>query len=327
MRRPATRETDTMDTFMDSSWYQYRYLSPHYDEGPFDPERGEKWLPVDQYTGGIEHAVLHLLYTRFFTKVMRDLGLVDFDEPMLRLFNQGIILGEDAEKMSKSRGNVVNPQEFVDRYGADALRDFLMFIGPWDQGGPWDGRGIEGVSRFLRRALSLTGDGDPSGGEADPTELARRTNRTVKKVTEDLEAFRFNTAIAALMEHTNYLLAVKGEVGEEEWNDALRAFVLVLAPFAPHHAEEMWEDLGEPYSVHEQSWPAWDKSLIRAEEITLVVQVNGKLRDRIEVPADITEEAAKELALSSERVRPHVEGRELRKSVYVPGRLVNLVVG
>nr|MDQ5811961.1 leucine--tRNA ligase [Actinomycetota bacterium] len=149
---PATRETDTMDTFMDSSWYQYRYLSPHYDEGPFDPERGKKWLPVDQYTGGIEHAVMHLLYTRFFTKVMRDLDLVHFDEPMLRLFNQGIILGEDAEKMSKSRGNVVNPQDFVRRYGSDALRCFLMFIGPWDQGGPWDGRGIEGVSRFLRRA-------------------------------------------------------------------------------------------------------------------------------------------------------------------------------
>jgi leucyl-tRNA synthetase len=323
---PATRETDTMDTFMDSSWYQYRYLSPHYDEGPFDPERGEKWLPVDQYTGGIEHAVLHLLYTRFFTKVMRDLGLVDFDEPMLRLFNQGIILGEDAEKMSKSRGNVVNPQDFVDRYGADALRDFLMFIGPWDQGGPWDGRGIEGVSRFLRRALSLTGDGDPSGAEADPAELARQTNRTIKKVTEDLEAFRFNTAIAALMEHTNYLLAIKGEVGEEEWNDALRAFVLILAPFAPHHAEEMWAAMGESYSVHQQAWPAWNETLIVAEEITLVVQINGKLRDRIEVRADITEEAAKELALSSERVRPHVEGREIRKSVYVPGRLVNLVV-
>jgi leucyl-tRNA synthetase len=324
---PATRETDTMDTFMDSSWYQYRYLSPHYDKGPFDPERGERWLPVDQYTGGIEHAVMHLLYTRFFTKVMRDLGLVEVHEPMLRLFNQGIILGEDAEKMSKSRGNVVNPQEFVDRYGADALRDFLMFIGPWDQGGPWDGRGIEGVSRFLRRALSLTGDGDPSGAEADPSELTRRTNRTVKKVTEDLEAFRFNTAIAALMEHTNYLLAIKSEVGEEEWDDALRAFVLVLAPFAPHHAEEMWAAMGEAYSVHEQAWPAWDEALIRAEEITLVVQVNGKLRDRIEVPADITEGAAKELALSSTKVRPHVEGRELRKSVYVPGRLVNLVVG
>jgi leucyl-tRNA synthetase len=258
---------------------------------------------------------------------MRDLGLVEFGEPFNRLYNQGIILGEDAEKMSKSRGNVVNPQDYVDRYGADALRDFLMFIGPWDQGGPWDGRGIEGVSRFLRRALSLTGDGDPSGAEADPAELPRRTNRTVKKVTEDLEAFRFNTAIAALMEQTNYLLAIKGQVGEEEWGDALRTFALVLAPFAPHHAEEMWAAMGEPYSVHEQAWPAWDETLIAAEEITLVVQVNGKLRDRIEVPADITEEAATELALSSERVRLHVEGREIRKSIYVPGRLVNLVVG
>ena len=324
---PATRETDTMDTFVDSSWYWYRYLSPHYEEGPWDPEKGEEWLPVDIYTGGIEHAILHLLYARFWTKAMRDLGLVSFDEPFSQLYNQGIILGEDAEKMSKSRGNVVNPQDIVDRYGSDALRDFLMFIGPWDQGGPWDGRGIEGVSRFLRRALSLVGDGDPSGAEADPSHLPRRTNRTIKKVTDDLAAFRFNTAIASLMEHTNYLLAIKGEVGEEEWADALRAFVLLLAPFAPHHAEEMWDALGEPYSVHEQPWPSWDEALIQAQEITLVVQVNGKLRDRIEVPADITEEAAKELALSSERVRPHVEGRELRKSVYVPGRLVNLVVG
>ncbi|MFL6008346.1 MAG: leucine--tRNA ligase [Rubrobacteraceae bacterium] len=324
---PATRETDTMDTFVDSSWYWYRYLSPHYGEGPWEPEKGEEWLPVDIYTGGIEHAILHLLYARFWTKTMRDLGLVEFGEPFNRLYNQGIILGEDAEKMSKSRGNVVNPRNYVDRYGADALRDFLMFIGPWDQGGPWDARGIEGVSRFLRRALSLTGDGDPSGAEADPAELARRTNRTVKKVTEDLEAFRFNTAIAALMEQTNYLLAIKGQVGEEEWGDALRTFALVLAPFAPHHAEEMWAAMGEPYSVHDQAWPAWDETLIAAEEITLVVQVNGKLRDRIEVPADITEEAATELALSSERVRLHVEGREIRKSIYVPGRLVNLVVG
>jgi leucyl-tRNA synthetase len=323
----AERETDTMDTFMDSSWYQYRYLSPHYDEGPFDPERGEKWLPVDQYTGGIEHAVMHLLYTRFFTKVMRDLGLVDFDEPMKKLFNQGIILGEDAEKMSKSRGNVVNPQEFVDRYGSDALRCFLMFIGPWNQGGPWDGRGIEGVSRFLRRALSLVAEGDATGAEADPGELDRRTNQMVKKVTEDLEAFRFNTAVAALMEQTNYLLGIKGRVDEEAWDEALRKFALVLAPFAPHHAEEIWAGLGETYSVHEQEWPGYDESLIKTEEITLVIQVNGKLRDRIEAPADITEETAKELALSSEKVRPHVEGKEIRKAVYVPGRLVNIVVG
>ncbi len=324
---PAERETDTMDTFMDSSWYQYRYLSPHYDEGPFDPERGAKWLPVDQYTGGIEHAVMHLLYTRFFTKVMRDLGLVDFDEPMKKLFNQGIILGEDAEKMSKSRGNVVNPQEFVDRYGSDALRCFLMFIGPWNQGGPWDGRGIEGVSRFLRRALSLVTEGEATGAEADPGELDRRTNQLVKKLTEDLEAFRFNTAVAALMEQTNYLLGIKGRVEEEKWAEALRKFALGLAPFAPHHAEEIWTGLGETYSVHEQEWPGFDESLIKTEEITLVVQVNGKLRDRIEAPADISEETAKELALSSEKVRPHVEGKEIRKAIYVPGRLVNIVVG
>ncbi len=324
---PAIRETDTMDTFMDSSWYQYRYLSPHYDGGPFDPERGERWLPVDQYTGGIEHAVMHLLYTRFFTKVMRDLGLVDFDEPMTRLFNQGIILGEDAEKMSKSRGNVVNPREFVGRHGSDALRCFLMFIGPWNEGGPWDGRGIEGISRFLRRALSLASGGDTSGAEVDPAELPRRTNRLVKKVGGDLEHFRFNTAIAALMEHTNYLIGLRGKVSEEDWRDALRTFVLTLAPLAPHHAEEMWAELGLPYSVHEQGWPDYDESLIREEEITLIVQVNGKLRDRIEAPADVSEEIAKELALASAKVRPHVEGREIRKSVYVPGRLVNLVVG
>jgi leucyl-tRNA synthetase len=323
---PAQRETDTMDTFVDSSWYQYRYLSPHYDEGPFDPERGERWLPVDQYTGGIEHATMHLLYTRFFTKVVRDLGLVDFDEPMTRLFNQGIILGEDAEKMSKSRGNVVNPQEFVDRYGSDALRCYLMFIGPWYQGGPWDARGIEGVARFLRRAHSLASGSDASGAEALPEELDQRTARLVKRVTEDLTAFRFNTGIAALMEHTNYLLAVKGEVGEEAWRDALSTFVLVLAPFAPHHAEEMWALMGLPYSVHEQAWPGWDEELIAEKEITLVVQVNGKLRDRIGAPADVSEDAAKELALASAKVRPHVEGREIRKSVYVPGRVVNFVV-
>jgi leucyl-tRNA synthetase len=324
---PATRETDTMDTFVDSSWYWYRYLSPHYNKGPFDPERGEKWLPVDQYTGGIEHAILHLLYARFFTKVMRDLGLVDFDEPMTSLRNQGNILGPDGQKMSKSRGNVVNPQEYVDRFGSDALRGFLMFIGPWNEGGPWDGKGIEGVSRWLRRSLSLVTGGDSSGGEADPTELERRMNRLIKKITEDLEAFRFNTSIAALMEHTNYLLAVRGRVGDDEWHEALRTFVTVLSPFAPHHAEEMWAAMGEEYSVHEQAWPGYEEDLIQAQEITLIVQVNGKLRDRIEAPADISEEAARELALSSARIRPHLEGKELRKSIYVPGRLVNLVVG
>ena len=201
-----------------------------------------------------------------------------------------------------------------------------MFIGPWDQGGPWDSRGIEGIARFLRRAHSLLEEGDTSGGEADPGEFERRTNRLVKKVTEDLEAFRFNTALASLMEHTNYLLAVKKGVEGDEWRDGLRTFILLLAPLAPHHAEDMWALMGLPYSVHEQQWPGYDEGLVRAEEITLIVQVNGKLRDRINAPVDISDEEAKDLAMNSEKVRPHVQGREIRKSIYVPGRLVNFVV-
>jgi leucyl-tRNA synthetase len=323
----AERETDTMDTFVDSSWYQYRYLSPGYEEGPFDPEEGKRWLPVDMYTGGIEHATMHLLYTRFFTKVMRDMGLVAFDEPMLRLFNQGVVLGADGEKMSKSRENVVNPQDYVDSHGSDALRCFLMFIGPWNEGGSWDPGGLEGVSRWLRRALSLSTGGEGSSAQTDPDELERRTHRAIKKVGEDLDSFRFNTAVAALMEHTNYLLAVKEKVGDARWDEALEKFVLILAPFAPHHAEEMWAEMGKPYSVHQRWWPEWDEELVRQEEITLVVQVNGKLRDRITVPAEISDEEAKQLAIASERVSPYVEGKELKKSVYVPGRLVNLVVG
>lgn len=323
----AERETDTMDTFMDSSWYQYRYLSPHYEDAPFDPERGERWLPPDLYTGGIEHAVMHLLYFRFFTKVMRDMGLVAFDEPVRKLFNQGIILGPDGNRMSKSRGNVVNPQEYVDRYGSDALRCYLMFIGPWNEGGPWDGGGIGGVSRWLRRTASLITDAEASTANADPKELSRRTNRLVKKLTEDIAAFRFNTAIAAMMEHTNYLLAIKGEVGDDEWSDALRTFALVVAPIAPHHAEELWAAVGTDESVHLQRWPEWDEAETVAENITLIVQVNGKVRDKIEAPAGIEEDAAKELALASEKVAAHTDGKQVRKTIYVPGRLVNLVVG
>src|SRR5207249_9224526 len=198
-----------MDTFIDSSWYQYRYVNPRDAQRPFDPQAGRYWLPVDQYTGGVEHAVMHLLYTRFWTKVMRDMGLVSFSEPMLRLFNQGVILGEDGEKMSKSRGNVVNPDEYVNSVGADTVRAYLMFIGPWEGGGPWNSRGIEGVHRFLQRVWNVvsdtteTGSGKREAGrgpEADSRELAHWTHKTIKKVTDDLEGFHFNTAIAALME-------------------------------------------------------------------------------------------------------------------------------
>ncbi|MDR7402442.1 MAG: leucine--tRNA ligase [Armatimonadota bacterium] len=340
--REAERETDTMDTFVDSSWYQYRYVSPHYREGPFDPRAGAYWLPVDQYTGGVEHAVMHLLYTRFWTKVMRDLGLVAFGEPMLRLFNQGVILGEDGEKMSKSRGNVVNPDDFVRAVGADTVRAYLMFIGPWEGGGPWNSRGIDGVHRFLHRVWNLVvgtegnaGTREPGKGDAEPgsrtadsdlAQLRHWTHRTIKKVTEDLEGFHFNTALAALMEFTNYLYRVRSRhAGTSAWREAIRALVLMLAPMTPHIAEELWERLGEPYSVHTQSWPAYDPELARAATITLVLQVDGKVRDRVEVPADLTEAQARELALSNEKVRRFLDGREVADVIVVPGRLVNVV--
>ncbi|MDR5683151.1 MAG: leucine--tRNA ligase [Armatimonadota bacterium] len=330
---PAERETDTMDTFVDSSWYQYRYLSPGYQAGPFDPDEAEYWLPVDQYTGGAEHAVMHLLYTRFFTKAMRDLGLVTFGEPMLRLFNQGVILGEDGEKMSKSRGNVVDPDEQVARYGADAVRAYLMFMRPWEEGGPWSSRDIEGVARFLRRAWELiVGKGHETGrgiGERSlaDDDLVRRTHQTIRRVTEDFETFGFNTAIAALMEFVNHLYRVRRAAAESEaWREAIRSLVLMLAPVAPHTAEEMWERVGGAYSVHTQPWPTYDPELAKSPEIVLVVQVNGRVRDRLTVPADVSADVARDMALRSEKVRAYVDGGKVRDVIYVPGRLVNVVV-
>jgi leucyl-tRNA synthetase len=331
---PAERETDTMDTFVCSSWYQYRYLSPHYDKGPFDPEEGKYWLPVDLYTGGVEHATMHLLYTRFFTKAMRDMGLVDFDEPMLRLFNQGTILGEDGEKMSKSRGNVVNPDDLVAKYGADTVRAYLMFIGPWEEGGPWNSKGIEGVHRFLHRVWSVVVEpGNEAMRSAQPTpeqvrDLRRITHKTIRKVTQDMEGFQFNTMIAALMEFNNYLVRAKDtEVyGSEAWDEAIRTLILLLAPSTPHLAEELWERIGGPYSVHQQSWPAWSEELAADEMVTLVVQVNGKVRDKIVVPVDLPEEEARRLALECPNARRHYEGKEIVQVIYVPRRLVNIVV-
>jgi len=328
---PAERETDTMDTFLCSSWYHYRYLSPDYDQGPFDPEVGSYWLPVDQYTGGVEHAVMHLLYTRFFTKVMRDIGLVDFDEPMTRLFNQGIILGSDGYRMSKSRRNVVNPDEMVAQYGADTIRAYLMFIGPWEEGGPWNSQGIEGVWRFLNRAWKVVLEPKPEvEGEATEEEIAdlrRKTHQTIRKATEDMEDFAFNTMLAALMEFNNYLVKAKETpvVHTAAWVEAIESLLLLLAPSCPHIAEELWARTGRPYSVHQQRWPTWSEELAAEEVITLVVQVNGKVRDRLEVPVDISAEKARELALDSEGAQRHLEGLEVERVIYVPGRLVNIV--
>jgi leucyl-tRNA synthetase len=328
--RPAKRETDTMDTFVCSSWYMYRYADPHNQERPVSRELARKWLPVDQYTGGAEHAVMHLLYARFFTKAARDLGLVEFDEPFLRLFNQGIIISGKA-KMSKSRGNVVAPDEYVARLGADAVRVYLMFIGPWEQGGEWDDSGIAGVSRWLNRvwSLALTPPETVDRGDAGAVrELRRLTHKTIRRVSEDVERFRFNTMVAALMEYTNYLTKAKeaSPVDAGAWREAMDTLLLLLAPSAPHLAEELWQRSGRPYSIHNQQWPEWDAALAAEEEITLVVQVNGKLRDRIPVAVDIGEEEAKELALSSEKVRAHLEGKQVQQVIYVPGRLVNVVV-
>lgn len=337
---PAVRETDTMDTFVCSSWYQYAYLSPYYKEGepahadsiPFDPEEGKYWLPVDVYTGGVEHATMHLIYTRFFTKVMRDMGLVDFDEPMIVLRNQGIILGEDGEKMSKSRGNVVAPDDLVERYGADTVRGYLMFGWRWEQGGPWDSHGIEGVHRWLNRVWNLVlGPGSRPGDHVSQKEIAelrRWTHRTIRRVTEDLENLEFNTVISALMEFTNALYRFKEKpvYGTEAWEEAIEALLLMLAPCCPHIAEELWVRTGRPYSVHLQSWPPYDPSLLVEEVVTLVVQVNGKVRARLEVPADITEEAAREAAMTHPNIQRYIAGKEVRQFVYVPGRLVNIVV-
>jgi leucyl-tRNA synthetase len=330
--RPAERETDTMDTFVDSSWYQYRYLSPHHGAGPFDPAELRNWCPVDQYTGGAEHAVMHLLYTRFFTKAMRDIGLIPFDEPMIRLFNQGVILGEDGEKMSKSRGNVVDPDQQVAQYGTDAVRAYLMFMRPWEEGGPWSSRDIEGVARFIRRAWDLVVNQRPGTRGQEPEEsnmeLRRQTHQTIRKVTEDLERFGFNTAIAALMEFVNTLFKVRETpvFGSRAWLDSIRSLILMLAPIAPHVAEELWARMGGPYSVHTQPWPRYDPALLVMEEMTLVIQVNGKVRSQITVATDLSEEEIKNRALNDPKIQKWLSGQTPRKVIYVKGRLVNIVL-
>ncbi|TRZ94699.1 MAG: leucine--tRNA ligase [Dehalococcoidia bacterium] len=327
---PARRETDTMDTFMCSSWYFLRYTSPNVDNFPFDKDKLKHWMPVDLYTGGAEHAVMHLLYARFFTKAIRDIGVVDFDEPFTRLFNQGTIIYQ-GDKMSKSRGNVVTPDVYVSEMGADAVRAYLMFVGPWEQGGEWSDQGIVGISRWLNRVWNLVIAGC-SEKNVDPDvekELTRLIHKTIRKVTGDMERFRFNTMLAALMEFTNYLGKVQeaGTISESVWQEAITSLLLLLAPTAPHLTEELWTMAGHFYSIHNQSWPRWDEELAKEEEITLVIQVNGKLRDKVTVPVSITESEARELALSRERIKAYVQGNNINKIIYVPRRLVNIVVG
>ena len=329
----ATRETDTMDTFMCSAWYQYRYLSPEYHSGPWDKEELDYWMPVDTYTGGIEHATMHLIYFRYFTKALRDIGLLEYDEPVMKLRNQGVILGEDSEKMSKSRGNVIAPDELVNKYGADAVRAYLMFFARWDQGAPWSGSGIEGVSRWLQRVWRIVMESldDREAKEIDQRDvrnLRRKIHQTIKQVSNDMQLFQFNTVISALMELTNALSKAVSDnlTNTEVFNHGLETLLKLMAPVTPHISEELWSKLNNPYSIHQQSWPVADDEAVLEEEITLVVQVNGKVRERLVVPANIDAEDAKSQALNSENVQRYLDGKNPLKVIYVDGRLVNIVV-
>ena len=329
----ARREIDTMDTFVDSSWYQYRYLSPNLDNAPFDNDLSEKWMPVEQYTGGREHTVMHLLYTRFWTKAMRDCGMVRFNEPFKRLVNQGFILGEDSEKMSKSRGNVIDPDDLVDSLGADTVRLFLMFMRPWDMTGPWDNQGITGVRRFLDRVWAVVADSleAPANGTAPPEavrELQRLTHQTLRDVTKDMDSFSWNTMVAKLMEYVNELMKLKDQpvAATEAWTEATTTLTLMLAPSAPHIAEELWHRLGNEFSIHNESWPAWDEELAADDVIEIPVQVNGKVRGRITIPADAESDAALATARADENVARYLADGDVAKEIYVPGRLVNFVV-
>jgi leucyl-tRNA synthetase len=337
--KPARRETDTMDTFVDSSWYQFAYLGRRDGNAPFERELTDQWLPVDQYTGGIDHATMHLLYTRFFNKAMRDTtGLTEVEEPMTRLFNQGTILapveqaGEHAKKMSKSRGNVVAPDPLVQRYGADTVRAFLMFIGPWDQGGPWDDSGIDGVRKWINRAWSLLSEAPaaqrPAASPEQAKELRRAVHQTIKRVGDDMDTFKHNTAIAGLMELTNALARAKeaATYPGEVWAEAVRSLILMMAPITPHVGEELWSRCGGAYSVHQQMWPAYDAQAAAEDAFTLIVQVNGKVRDRAQAPVDIGDEGAKSLALATEGARKYLEGKKPRQVIYVKNKLVNIVV-
>jgi leucyl-tRNA synthetase len=325
----AERETDTMDTFMCSSWYHLRYLSPNYQEGPFKKDEYDYWMPVDTYTGGAEHSTMHLIYTRFFHKACRDLGIVKGDEPMLQLRNQGQILGPDGQRMSKSRGNVIDPDEQVRLYGADTVRAFLMFGYRWAEGGPWEPGNIQGVNRWLNRIWNTLLEEVEKGQAKEETlkNLRRKTHQTLKAVTRDFETFEFNTIVSGLMELMNFMVDAKqsGAYGSKAWEETAKIYLCMLAPVAPHIAEEIWSLLGNKTSVHLQPWPIVDEAAIIVDEITIVVQINGKLRDRMTASANINEDEAKTKALASEIVQKILEGKPPKKIIYVPGKLINIV--
>lgn len=334
----ARRETDTMDTFVDSSWYFLRFCDPHNAEAPFARDKADYWMPVRQYTGGVEHAILHLMYARFFTKVLADAGMVGVQEPFMRLFTQGMIT-KDGAKMSKSKGNVVPVDTMVESLGADSGRLFVLFMGPPDEDAEWTDEGAAGMFRFLGRVWRLFDGGvalsrpDAAGAEtaaASPADrdVMRKVHVTIGRVTTDIERFHFNTAVSAIMELANVMQEYREKNGSNTpaYSQAATTLLLLLAPLAPHITEELWHRAGATDSIHMQAWPKYNAELAAADVLTLVIQVNGKVRDRVDIPADATDEQAKEAALSSSKVVALLDGKQIRQVHYVPGRLVNIVL-
>lgn len=328
--KAAKRETDTFDTFVCSSWYHLRFASPNPGEEPLDAEQIRAWLPVSHYMGGAEHAVMHLLFARFFNKALRDLGYVDFDEPYSRLMNQGMLV-KDHKKISK-RSNPLTPDPVVAKYGADTLRCYLMFLGPWDQGGDWSDSGINGIRRWLGRVWDVAQRNEHGLGESGTTDgersLERASHVTTQRIRTDMESFKFNTSISALMEYTTELVRRfdAGDVSASSWREGIDRLLLQMAPMAPHIAEELWERTGHKGSIHLELLPEFDEALTTTETITLVVQVNGKVRDQVEVSADIDQDGAVAAAKGLEKIAGYLEGMTEVKLIYVPGRLVNIVV-
>ena len=314
-KTPSLRETDTMATFFDSSWYFLRFCSPNSKQGPFDKQEAGYWMPVDQYIGGIEHAILHLLYSRFFTKFFKDLGEIEFDEPFRRLLTHGMVL-KDGEVMSKSRGNIVDQDAIIKKYGADTLRLFILFAAPPETELEWDDRGIEGAFKFLNRVWRIK---DSLKDKAVP-EVIKAMHKTIKEVSEDLENFKFNTAIASLMEFVNTIYKSGAD------REVFAKLIILLSPIAPHICEELWQALGNNGGIIKAGWPVYNPMLLVEETVTIVVQVNGKLRSKIDVPADITEERLKEIVCSDAKLRPHLEGKKIKNFIIVPKKIVNIVV-
>ena len=328
----ARRETDTMDTFVDSSWYFYRYTTPQLADRALDKQTIAYWFPIDQYIGGVEHAILHLIYSRFWTKVMRDMGAVGNDEPIERLFTQGMVIKGGA-KMSKSMGNIVSPDEMVEQYGADATRMYTLSNSPPDRDFDWQDEGIEGTSRFLGRVYrfvmrNAAGAGQAASSRTTARSVQRKLHKTIRKITEDFDGrWHFNTSIAAIMELTNELYAAEEEVAAGGFMpEVVRTLLLLLAPFAPYLAHELWEIIGEKSNLLREPWPQFDAALAKEDEIEIAIQVNGKLRSRLTVPADSSEEALRERALADEKVKASMDGKQIVKAIVVPGKLVNVVV-